>query len=560
MRATIKGGELNLFKVFSNEFAFTIPGYQRPYAWTRDQANELLDDLFGALPAGQRDLATASPYFLGSIVLIKTEQSPDAQVVDGQQRLTTLTMLLAALRATFGDADTRAELTAHLYERGRALAGIPNRYRLRLRDRDAEFFRRYVQDEGGLEELEKIDLASYPDAQRRIAENALLLLTRLRQRPEAERLLLAQYLITSCFLVVVSTSDFDSAYRIFSVLNDRGLDLSHTDILKADVIGRVEAPAQEAYTEKWEDCEEELGRDAFGELFAHVRTVHRKVKPRDTILKEIREYVKPADRPRAFIDETLIPFADAFSIIRDSSYEATHGAEAVNETLRWLRMIDHSDWIPPALVIIKRHRDAPELLGRLLRALDRLASVLMIGRAMVNERIERYGTVLEALDGGKDLLAAGGALELRDEERARARRVLDGPLYEERKVRAYALLRLDAALAEGAASYQHDVISVEHVLPQHPRADSEWMKIFPDGAVRDRWVHRLGNLLLLSQRKNSEAQNYDFATKKQKYFLGKKSTTFALTTQVLSEKEWTLEVLERRQKTLLEVASRVFGT
>lgn len=325
------------------------------------------------------------------------------------------------------------------------------------------------------------------------------------------------------------------------------------------MIGRVEAPAQEAYTEKWEDCEEALGRDAFGELFAHVRTVHRKVKPRDTILKEIREYVKPADRPRAFIDETLIPFADAFSIIRDSSYEATHGAEAVNETLRWLRMIDHSDWIPPALVIIKQHRDAPELLGRLLRALDRLASVLMIGRAMVNERIERYGTVLEALDGGKDLLAAGGALALRDEERARARRVLDGPLYEERKVRAYALLRLDAALAEGAASYQHDVISVEHVLPQHPRADSEWMKIFPDGAVRDRWVHRLGNLLLLSQRKNSEAQNYDFATKKQKYFHGKKSTTFALTTQVLSEKEWTLEVLERRQKTLLDLASRVFG-
>lgn len=557
MRATIKGGELNLFRVFSNEYAFRIPGYQRPYAWTLDQAGELFDDLSAASPDTAAQITDATPYFLGSIVLIKGD-GPNADVVDGQQRLTTLTILLAALRATFEDPAHREELTSHLYERGRPLAGIETRYRVQLRERDDAFFRQYVQDEGGLELLEALDLAGLPDAQRRIAENARLLLGRVRSLTPSERLVLAQYLIQQSYLVVVSTSSFDSAYRIFSVLNDRGLDLTHTDILKADVIGSIPQSLQDRYTDEWETAEEELGREAFAELFTHVRTIYRKAKPRDTVLKEFREYVKPTAHPQAFIDDVLRPYADAFETVRGASYEASVGADAVNETLGWLRYIDHYDWIPPALVLVKNYRNDSARLGKYLGALDRLASVLMIGRAMVNERISRYASVLDELERGVDPLAKGGALELRDEERARARAILDGPLYEVKKVRVYALVRLDAALSEGGASYDHKMITVEHVLPQTPGEGSEWIELFPDAAVHAGWVHRLGNLLLLSQRKNSEAQNYDFATKKTKYF-GRKPTTFALTTQVLAEKEWTRAVLERRQSALMKLAGEVFG-
>src|SRR3546814_4984944 len=84
----------------------------------------------------------------------------------------------------------------------------------------------------------------------------------------------------------VCSSDLDSAYRIFGVLNSRGLDLSATDILKAEIIGAIEGSRRDAYTTKWEDLEEDLGRDGFGDLFSHIRMVYRKAKPKGTLRSE----------------------------------------------------------------------------------------------------------------------------------------------------------------------------------------------------------------------------------------------------------------------------------
>ncbi|MEH2373778.1 GmrSD restriction endonuclease domain-containing protein [Nostoc sp.] len=81
--------------------------------------------------------------------------------------------------------------------------------------------------------------------------------------------------------------------------------------------------------------------------------------------------------------------------------------------------------------------------------------------------------------------------------------------------------------------------------------NSVWVQWFPDQKERGNFVHLLGNLLLLSRKKNSEAQNYDFAKKKQIYFTSKTVSPFALTTQVLMEQEWTPEVINKRQKHLI---------
>lgn len=97
------------------------------------------------------------PYFLGSIVLVKDDAKPDADVIDGQQRLTTLTILLATLRAAT-DSPFREGLTEFLYQAGNPETGAPDQYRLRLRPRDAEFFREYVQASEGLKKLGSLQL------------------------------------------------------------------------------------------------------------------------------------------------------------------------------------------------------------------------------------------------------------------------------------------------------------------------------------------------------------------------------------------------------------------
>ncbi|CAM5791638.1 DUF262 domain-containing protein [Rhizobacter fulvus] len=116
----------------------------------------------------------------------------------------------------------------------------------------------------------------------------------LAKLQQADLVRLVQFVITRCYLVTVATPDLDSAYRIFGVLNSRGLDLSATDILKAEIIGGIELALRDDYTKKWEDEEEDLGRDEFGELFSHIRMVYRKAKPQGTLLKEFKEHVVPA--------------------------------------------------------------------------------------------------------------------------------------------------------------------------------------------------------------------------------------------------------------------------
>jgi uncharacterized protein with ParB-like and HNH nuclease domain len=97
-KMNIHGSEYPIKKIFSDDFVFTIPLYQRAYAWTIEESEELFQDLIRAMGDAEEAIDDISPYFLGSIVLIKGDE-PDAQVVDGQQRLATLTMLLAALRS-----------------------------------------------------------------------------------------------------------------------------------------------------------------------------------------------------------------------------------------------------------------------------------------------------------------------------------------------------------------------------------------------------------------------------------------------------------------------------
>ena len=93
------------------------------------------------------------------------------------------------------------------------------------------------------------------------------------------------FLVQRCFLVAVSTPSQQSAFRVFSVLNSRGLDLLPTDIIKSDIVGNIKSQnKQDEVTERWEELEVQTGRDGFAELFGHIRMIFAKEKARRTLL------------------------------------------------------------------------------------------------------------------------------------------------------------------------------------------------------------------------------------------------------------------------------------
>jgi len=566
MSETIKATELTIGDIFNNSYRFEIPDYQRPYAWTIDDAGELLDDLLHAT----RDISDVTsvkdtpPYFMGSIVVIKNGDDPLADVVDGQQRITTLTIILCALRDLTIDDNFKVQVHESVGVEANDFKGIKGHYRLAVRKRDRDFFQNNIQDREALGQFVTQEFVDLPDSRQRMFENAKHLWEILSNLGEDKRKILASFISQRCYLVVVSTSDQESAYRIFTVMNDRGLDLSPTDILKAQIIGPMDEDDIDRYTRIWEDIEEGVGRDDFREIFSHIRMIHAKSKPRRTLQQEFQDNVLKQIKGDKFINEVLMPYADAYEAITkkpNESYTAGTKTDSMNELLRHLNRLDNFDWIPPAMAFFKKHsRDANALLT-FIQDLERLAYGLFLMRADINWRISRYAEVLRAIETDHDLYNEDlSPLQLEYGEKNSILEALNGQIYDQNRISRVGkplLLRLDSTWAGAGSAYNHPIITVEHVLPKNPAQNSEWEINFPEGE-RLEWTGKLANLVLLSRRKNSEASNYDFELKKQRYFQGDDVPTFPLTTQVLAESEWTPTVLRCRQEKLIARMKKVW--
>ncbi len=561
MSTKIKGAEYPLLKIFSSDFDYVIPSFQRPYAWTEEQAGDLFDDLY----AFYEDESDDEQYFLGSIVLVKKDENkPASEVIDGQQRLTTLTILLAALTSKLS-GEARNDFKEYIIGRGQVYSqGLAAKPRVSIRDRDNDFFRKYVQemDFNGLFALDAD--AQDTEAKVNIAKNAKLLMERIEDKfhSEDEIIKFGSYLVTRCFLVVVSTTTRQAAVRIFSVMNSRGMSLLATDIIKADVIGAIREEWRDKYNNKWEEMEIEVGRDGFNELFGHIRMIRAKVKAKRALQDEFYQVIFSCsgneikeEAAISFIEETLEPYTEAYGVIKNITYSSTSGADAVNDILRWLNRLDNSDWIPVAMLCYVLHKDNAVLMNEFLRKLERLAAFMRATSMDVTHRIERYARILTELEECAANSTYGTEIELTEEEKKDFLGKLNSDIYKmTSKKRNYLILRLDSFVSDGAASYDSNVLTIEHVLPQTVAEGSQWAEWWPQKEEREKWVHKIGNLLPLSKKKNSQAQNYDFEMKKDKYFKGKTGVaSYALTSQVLSYSKWTPEDVGARQEELIGV-------
>lgn len=156
------------------------------------------------------------------------------------------------------------------------------------------------------------------------------------------------------------------------------------------------------------------------------------------------------------------------------------------------------------------------------------------------------------------MYSSDSPLQLTPEENKKIINQLDGDIYTVTRIKLYVLIRLNDAISNPKITYSQ-YPTIEHVLPQNPPQGSEWEQWFPSQEEREKYLHRLGNLVLLSASKNSEARNYDFMKKKQKYFTTKSGVSpFALTTQVLTQSEWTPQIVEQRQKDAVDKLKQIW--
>lgn len=545
-------------RLLAAPFLIETPAYQRAYVWSQAEASRLLEDLTVAAEAfASRDTDEVAD-FLGAILLVDrseamsrvpgwpfTGEARAFEVVDGLQRLTTLSILLCVLRDA---AEAAGEAVDPSVASAIADGAIP---RLRLRSGDETFFDTYVRSPRRLRP--DVQACSSP-AEERIAAVQDLFQATLAPMDGGQRARLANFLIAHCYVVVITTTGIDRAHRMFMVLNERGKPLARNDILKADTLGRAGADAP-AVTEMWHDIEKRLGHD-FETFFSHLRAIYG--KPTGPIISSIRSIADHAGGAQTFVAQILKPAAEAFDAIRQARAERWPQADEVEQLLRYMHWLPAIDWVPPALQYwLSSAQRSGDMLG-FLRGLDRLAHGMKIMGTGAGKRASRFAAVTAMIRRGEDPLQPGSPLALSGTEERTIR-------YHLRDIHARApviakilLLRINDRMAGAPQHVSPDLYTVEHVLPRKHNATSQWRRWFEEPALRSECTESLGNLLLVTKAQNDKAGNQEFANKLGIYFQANAPVP-PINESLRGLKAWTPEAVLAREQDLQAHLDAIFG-
>ncbi len=542
---------------------FRIPHYQRPYSWTWEQVDDLWDDLMENVATG---------HFLGSLVLA-SENEYKPQVIDGQQRLTTLMILLSVLRdaclerGMAKDAQKiQTRLIADQFAEGDA------RYKFKTGAVNWSVFRDFILREPddpkrrGLE-----DVSSLPSHVRERNKPLLSNLIRIQARlsavleklgAEEQQTWLVKFtndLMGHVELVVIEVKELADAFLLFETLNDRGLQLSAADLLKSHLLGQFartytsEEDVEEA-AGQWDEMLEELGANVdVSRFLRHYLLGYRPSVKKDEVFDHFKSLVKKRD-PQWVLEElrTVARLYGEFEDPTKVTHEPTRQALQDLQTLRAMTCYI-------ALLPARRYLSEIDFI-----AFARLAEILTFRYSTVvglgtNELERKYRDAAHLL-----IASEGGDLEL-------ARQVLIQAMPDDHTFKAafdkmrmgtqyllrYTIQRLEAHLDDGAEKELkvNNLVHIEHIMPQ--TLTDEWREALGAEGVEHHaeFLNRYGNLTLFYYGYNIPASNKSFGDKQQYY----SKSDVHLTRELTELPVWDLAAIQQRQTRLGELANEVWA-
>lgn len=546
----VRAQESSVRVIFAPGEQLQMPPYQRSYSWETREANELLGDLIDSVETG-------TPHFVGAIVLINGAENGVLEIVDGQQRLTTLTILLAVLRDLEPDKARAAMLHALIADDARPMLGEGANWRLTLNHMDGPFFRDAIQTPGATRSLDKEPGES--ESQQRMVRNAAAFVKRLREMSDDDRRALADVVMNRCALVRVVVGEKEQGFKVFRVLNTRGKEPDAHDIIKTELFQRARFTDKEAntYAERWSEHEAALGGSAFDDLLRQIRSIYDK-SGRGELISAFPKAVLSKVEPRTFLDEVLPRYVEAYRLITTGEVQDGTNAKIVSDKLNQMRALDQASWRAPALKFLVERGVADPMAPDFFTRLERLAFIIMLVVTDRDQRNRRFNKVMDAIRNDRTLFAKNGPLAVDKSDARKARERMLGRFATFAQRRAMAL-RMNAALEGGVTIPPESDATVEHVLPRNIHEESHWLTVWPDPAKRREQCDTLGNFVLLTHKVNQKADRQDFRAKKDVYFNGGGGMDFALTRDLQDQDAWTADVVRKRTEMLVDILCQAWG-
>ncbi|GAA8673368.1 DUF262 domain-containing protein [Helicobacter pylori] len=578
---SIEGEAYKLKDILATEFDayYQIPIYQRPYQWTEENCEKLLDDLLSSYECYKE-----SDYFCGSLVLIAIDTDSETNattydIVDGQQRLSTF-ILLAKVLATLYDKDLNKTSRGFLEKS--------------LGDIDGEKRKRLIFDTIGLNAekdfqnaLKFFDDLDASKGKNSYLKNAICLKNYLEKKEIADINDFIRWLYLKVIFIKTTCSNISMALRIFSVLNARGLPLHAIDVFKVELLKKLaKEKDQEEFVSRWNALRQKCTENE--SKFPKRKENKQEKNAAEILFSWYLTYLHPVTSGKN-MEERL---ADQFERLNKTPLEYLKGVEDFyNAYCEVLEMQDRhahllsylaSDFWRIILCTSILHNYSQSEIETLKELLVKFYYQNWVAEQKEPKK-QTNCNIINALKEKKnidDIISI--VKQYLDENKITQNfreKLKDDHLYEKHKRSSKSSwLRPILILVEYFMSddprpkrIQTDDFHVEHILPQKPDPSSQWAKDFSE-EERKRYTHSLANLTLLGGKKNTkalkQALNQDFKEKKEIYMgkpvaLDNKKTFKVMDCYDITKNdvcrytEWTPKSLEKREKDLISIIESV---
>ncbi len=572
-KGKIDSGKMLVKQIFSTKW-FSIPVYQRPYVWKSEDVSKLLEDLKFAMTENSEN--PDFEYFFGSFVFQSKAAGAEIgqtylvnDLLDGQQRMATLLMLFAVIRDRVDDETTKELCQGFIFQKEIILLNIPAQTRLVYvtRPEVTKFIEKYIKTKSGTINEERLKEERKNDDGPSVNNmaNAVLMMHKFfrdnlaSENPDKDLpTKLLKFLLNKVLFIYVSTEDLEDAFRLFRVINDRGVQLRSSDMLKAMNLAELKTSAERiVYAEMWEDAEDGFGDDGddFERFLSYVRTILVKEKARLELIEEFEQKIYPEKLQKGQATFKLIEnYLKHYNKLLDGqNYQKAGNSHKFDNLLLVMQAgLIGTDWIPPLLRYFDRFQYIRIL--DFLEQLDIKYSADWIGRQTPTDRIMAMIEIIKVIDAAKNVedVLGSDCFDI-DKDKESLIREIEGPVYGNRFAR-YLLLKLDYFYADHHQPMHVDKLSVEHILPQNPAEDSNWVKeglgFTPE--ERAEWTHKIGNLVLITGSKDSSLGRLDYPEKVEKYFKDRICVSpNALHVFFKEYKKWTPEELKKNHRNVL---------
>lgn len=552
---------MTLRQLLGNGLTYHVPLFQRDYSWTQDEWEDLWQDIVNTLNGAE------PAHYMGYLVL-QTQDQKRFNIIDGQQCLTTLSLLALAVLKCLDDLAQRNIQPEDNRRRAEQLRNsfigyldpvtlVPQTKLTLNRNNDAFYRDRLVPlqplPQRGLRSSEHVLRRGFEWFYSRVTEEYAI---------HQDGAHLARFLsdvADKLFFTVITVNDELNAFKVFETLNARGIRLSPTDLLKNHLFSVIYQSGAheteiEALERRWNRMIDQLGSESFPAfLRTHWNSRERLVRESE-LFKVIRQ-VTP-DRGQVF-DLLRRMELDAPVYAALANPEDRLWTDPQRRYVRELRMFSVRQ---PWSLLLAAYRTFDEKdFTEILRAVSIVSfRYNVIGNMLTHEQERVYNDIAQRISKGglkqsSDVIRALAPVYVDDEtfRNAFANKVLRTTSSRNRQVARYILFMLEEQISNNHYDMDNPAYSLEHILPEN---SSDGWEHFDNEPI-DEWIYRLGNLTLLETSLNRLAGNKPFGEKKPVYM----QSAIRLTREVAEQNEnWTVDRLAERQRRMARLATAIW--